>query len=274
MTRSSPAALARRTISGTAATVAERSRACSETGSSHPSCRSTTSPDRRSRSASRMSVVEQPGVQSRGSRVHSHDRTRDSAAAVAEGDPTSPIGGRNSGTGMPAAASTARRPRRYSLSSPAKLSPAGSGWLQEWEPTACPSRSIRATSAGCRSALRPTRKNVAGTARSASRSSSAGVKRGSGPSSKVSATWAPPAGSRWETRATRSGAARTREVTGASRDRTRETAPSPRLTAQHPRRRPGLRPAGPPLGRPARAVVGYRDRPCRRARTGRPPARR
>ena len=60
-------------------------------------------------------------------------------------------------------------------------------------PVSCPSAAMRRTSSGCRSAFAPTRKNVALTPLSRSRSSTRGVISGSGPSSNVSATTRPAA---------------------------------------------------------------------------------
>src|SRR4051794_23996568 len=84
--------------------------------------------------------------------------------------------------------SSARRPVHSSRSSAGVESSGDSRCDQVCEPIPWPAASIRRTSSGGRRALRPTRKNVAAAPCAASTSSTCGGKRGSGPSSKVSAT--------------------------------------------------------------------------------------
>jgi hypothetical protein len=67
-------------------------------------------------------------------------------------------------------------------------SPVTSGWVNVCTPSWWPSRTIRFAIPGLRATCVPTTKNVAGTWYFASTSRICGVHRGSGPSSKVSAT--------------------------------------------------------------------------------------
>ena len=99
-----------------------------------------------------------------------------------------PFGGRNSlGRGAPA---------RWIAAAPLSISriTAGgerssrSGWSKVWLAISSRAWTSAFTRSGCASALRPTRKNVAWSWYVCRRSRTSGVQRGSGPSSKVSAT--------------------------------------------------------------------------------------